>query len=158
MQLLSLSVLALTPYEVGLFRTVNMPVLSTFIIYAPKAPPSTAPIESLGAISLFGQRVQNLEFHDWPNSPTFIAVEWTTTSILEHLLSQIFKVKRVCFVKSFVDGRELVDLLNSRLDTDGVGSKKLEVTLDRCEGITRADCEEIQNSDPVLVQSLKIFV
>jgi hypothetical protein len=159
-QLLQLSTLGLTPHEVNLFQRVNLPALRTFILYSPKTSPTqTTPLQISNDIYGFGRNIQQLEFPDWPNSSAFTTAGWTTASILQELLSRTIRLKKVKFIKSFVDGRELVEVLQSRILAEGMtGHRLLELTLDRCDGIKREHCEKIQTSDPSLVHCLKVFV
>ncbi|KAG8830999.1 hypothetical protein FRC17_003919 [Serendipita sp. 399] len=148
----NLTILDVTPPATSLFQTINTPFLHQLLLQGPSRTATVAPYPPHNS-RIFLQRVKHFEFYNWLN-PNHITrfVNCDAVSTLREWISQMPKVTRLKFVDSHVDGASLIEAVRSWNDS---GTPKVrELTLDRCTGITRQECEDLLE----LVEKVKVFV
>ncbi|KAG8831657.1 hypothetical protein FRC17_002801 [Serendipita sp. 399] len=146
-----LTILDVTPPATSLFQTVNVPALQQLLLHGPSKTATVAPTPpSKPRIRL--QSVKYLEFYKWLDPSHILGVaDCDAVATLRKWISQMPKVTRLKFVDSHVDGTSLIDLVRS---WNNMGTPKVgELTLDRCTGIKRQECEELME----LVEKVRVF-
>lgn len=156
LQLQRLSTLALTPYEIQLFKGVVMNALHTFILYSPESHPTVQLTECMADISNVFAKIKNLELHHWVEhgASQSTAISWNSVSLFRCISEVATSLVEVKFVQCLVDG---VTLKQALFDRSWSGRTKLiTITLDQCSGLTQQECEALNIWR--LVSGLNVYV
>lgn len=151
-----LKVLGVTPPNTGFAHSLTLPMLRKVVLYGIQDLNLSAPITLVQFASAIGlDKVHELELRNWPHP----VIRWLGIRLPGniHCITEIAGqmrsiVKLKCVESAFYSG-SLVDLVEE-LTLYAKTTATLEtVIIDRCSGVTRADCEAIGG----LVKKMEIY-
>ncbi|KAG8840918.1 hypothetical protein FRB91_005530 [Serendipita sp. 411] len=150
----NLVTLEITPPATSLLQAIDACCLRQLVLYGPKRKATVSPIPPPHVSTIRLQSVTYLEFQNWLDPRLIPGMrDCDAISTLHNWGVQMPRVKKLKFVDSHVDGRRLLNLLTNWKIAKGAGPR-WEITLERCTGITRDECDALKG----LVEKVNVFV
>jgi hypothetical protein len=152
-QLPKLHTLGITFPASNFFEKVNMPAITTLILYGRSNSTGTVPIGD--NFERICKRIRHLQFEDWEGDNVNRGI-YGIAQAFDALAPKMILLRSMTIMNSFVDGYTFTTSIQLALEKvdNGVLEKLEEVTLSYTTGVTRDQCEELGRS----VKKLNIHV
>jgi hypothetical protein len=157
----SLKLLGVTYPSTTLIESIDVPNLEKLELYGPNY--KYVNFENGAVNTSILQKVQKIEMADWHKPPVNDAAQEDrgshksndVISVFVRFAGNMTKLQSAEFFRCHIDGSELVTLFRERSEkTTGILPHFEMLVLSNCRGITRSECEELQD----LVSRVVVYV
>lgn len=150
-KLSKLHTLGVTPSSSIILNHVNMPGIQTLILYGSSNPEEEVEATPARFAEMKYSRLSHLEFREWGRLGRD-NLNAGSVALLGKLIPKTTSLTSIKFTDSFINGDDLVRLIEDVTKGNGEGELKdlKELTLSRVDGITREECDRIGDVVPKL--------